>query len=381
MVIPDRKQMAQHLRARDGDGGIRPAPVPVPILFGLQRLVAGLARAGAVSAGLAALVAVSEAYWLRAQFRRAPPETAPRAQGLYGGGYPGDPLRFAVLGDSNAVGVGAARSGQTVPALLARGLSAVAARPVQLDNVAHSGALSTDLAGQIQQLDTGNGEPEVTVIVIGGNDVIQLRSIPGAASALYSAVCKLHSGGSEVVVGTCPDMGTIRPLLPPLRFLARWDSRILATVQTIVVLRAGGRSVSFGTLLGPLYWDNASLMFSADHFHSSPLGYARAARLLWPSVLAAAIEADEMETPVPHRIYRPGRHRRLTAVAFRYAHRALAAADGEVRRRPEDRFVDLRTRFLAAARKHGWIVQRAGAVLKGRAGSSGRLRRYTTRRS
>ena len=68
---------------------------------------------------------------------------------------------------------------------------------------------------------------------------------------LADAVRALRAAGAEVVVGTCPDLGTIQPIQPPLRWLARRWSRQLAAAQTIAVVEAGGRTVSLGDLLGP----------------------------------------------------------------------------------------------------------------------------------
>ena len=61
----------------------------------------------------------------------------------------------------------------------------------------------------------------------------------------------MREAGIEVVVGTCPDLGTIRPIAPPLRQVARRWSRRLAAGQAIAVVEAGGRAVSLGTILGP----------------------------------------------------------------------------------------------------------------------------------
>ena len=58
-----------------------------------------------------------------------------------------------------------------------------------------------------------------------------------AVRYLVDAVRTLRDAGCEVVVGTCPDLGTIRPIQPPLRWLARRWSRQLAAAQTV----GGGR--------------------------------------------------------------------------------------------------------------------------------------------
>ena len=61
---------------------------------------------------------------------------------------------------------------------------------------------------------------------------------------LSEAVRTLRDAGVEVVVGTCPDLGTVRPIPPPLRQVARAWSRRLAAAKTIAVVEQGGRTVS-----------------------------------------------------------------------------------------------------------------------------------------
>jgi hypothetical protein len=87
-------------------------------------------------------------------------------------------------------------------------------------------------------------------------------------------------------VGTCPDLGTIRPIGQPLRVLARRWSRQLAAAQTIAVVAEGGRTVSLGSVLGPAFATDREL-FSSDEFHPSAAGYASAAAVLLPSVADA----------------------------------------------------------------------------------------------
>ena len=89
-------------------------------------------------------------------------------------------------------------------------------------------------------------DPDVAVILIGANDVT--HSVLPAASVrhLSEAVRRLREADVEVVVGTCPDLGTISPIPMPLRQVARVWSRRLAAAQTIAVVEAGGRTVSLG---------------------------------------------------------------------------------------------------------------------------------------
>ena len=123
--------------------------------------------------------------------------------------------------------------------------------------------------------------------MIGANDVTHRIDKSVAVRHLAQAVRALRDAGAEVVVGTCPDLGTIEPVAQPLRLLARRWSRDLAAAQTVAVVEAGGRTVSLGDLLGPEFCERPHEMFSSDRFHPSPAGYARAAAALLPSVCAA----------------------------------------------------------------------------------------------
>jgi lysophospholipase L1-like esterase len=206
--------------------------------------------------------------------------------GVYGAGA-GPVLDLAVLGDSSAAGLGADRPEQTPGAVLATGLAAVSGRPVRLTSVAVVGAESAALAAQVDALLERVAAPHVAVVMVGANDVTHRITPQVAVRALDAAVRRLRASGCEVVVGTCPDLGTLEPVAQPLRYLARRWSRQLAAAQTIAVVEAGARSVSLGDLLGPEFAAAPGDMFSADRFHPSPAGYARAAAAVLPSVCAS----------------------------------------------------------------------------------------------
>ncbi|WP_055557677.1 SGNH/GDSL hydrolase family protein [Streptomyces sp. NBRC 110028] len=216
-------------------------------------------------------------------------EAPPRADGRYGfafarrTGQP--PLRLAFLGDSTAAGQGVHRPSQTPGALLASGLAAVAERPVDLRNVALPGAQSSDLERQVTLvLDDPEQLPDVCVIMIGANDVTGRMPPAQSVRLLAEAVRRLREAGCEVVVGTCPDLGTIEPVYQPLRFVARRLSRQLAAAQTIGVVEQGGRTVSLGDLLGPEFAANPRELFGPDNYHPSAEGYATAAMAVLPTL-------------------------------------------------------------------------------------------------
>jgi lysophospholipase L1-like esterase len=220
----------------------------------------------------------------------------PNSTGWYGRGRPGPAIKIALLGDSSAAGYGVDSVEETPGAWLGSGVAERADRRVHLREFAKVGAQSSDLKDQVDA--AIHLDPDVAVILIGANDVT--HSVLPAASVrhLSEAVRRLREAEVSVVVGTCPDLGTISPIPMPLRQVARIWSRRLAAAQTIAVVEAGGRTVSLGSILGPEFAAAPALLFGPDHFHPSAAGYEALARVLVPSVLSAlGMGEAEEETP------------------------------------------------------------------------------------
>ncbi|MEO5852745.1 MAG: SGNH/GDSL hydrolase family protein [Nocardioides sp.] len=209
----------------------------------------------------------------------------PDSSGWYGRGRPGPALKLALIGDSSAAGYGVEKVEETPGALIASGLADQADRRVYLREFAVVGARSADLAAQVAR--ALPIEPDVAVILIGANDVTHSVLPSESVRHLSEAVRRLVDAGVEVVVGTCPDLGTISPIAPPLRQVARSWSRRLAAAQTIAVVEARGRSVSLGSILGPEFAADPAVLFGPDRFHPSSDGYRSLSAALLPSVLAA----------------------------------------------------------------------------------------------
>lgn len=211
--------------------------------------------------------------------------TPPDATGWYGRGRPGPALKVALLGDSSAAGYGVERVQETPGAALGTGLAERTNRRVYLRSFAVVGARSSDLAAQVEAAIPV--EPDVAIILIGANDVTHRVPPKTSVRLLSEAVTRLRSRNVTVVVGTCPDLGTIRPIPPPLKQVARAWSRRLAAAQAIAVVEAGGRSVSLTSILGEEFDAAPALFFGPDQFHPSAEGYASMAAVLLPSALAA----------------------------------------------------------------------------------------------
>jgi lysophospholipase L1-like esterase len=230
-------------------------------------------------------VLTAEAKLARKTIGTLRPEPPPDATGWYGRGRPGPAIKLALLGDSSAAGYGVENVEETPGALLGSGLAEAADRRVHLREFAVVGAKSSDLEAQIDR--AMPIEPDLVVILIGANDVTHTVRPSQSVRHLGEGVRRLTDAGIAVVVGTCPDLGTIKPIAPPLKQVARSWSRRLAAAQTIAVVEAGGRTVSLGSILGPEFAAAPALLFGPDQFHPSADGYRSLTGVLLPSLLAA----------------------------------------------------------------------------------------------
>ncbi len=270
---------------------------------GLARTIAARAAVGGgglAAAGLLGLAVLKTEAEMARRVIGDGPGISHDDTGTYGAGS-GEPHYLLILGDSTAAGVGADGPSTALGATVAIGVAALSGRPVHVRNVARSGATSLDLVAQVAHGLEVMPKAQVGIVMIGSNDVKERVDIDVSVGHLAQAVTALRDAGVRVVVGTCPDLGTIRPVPQPLRVLAQKWSRDLAAAQTIAVVEAGGRTVSIGDLIGPDFRLSPEL-FSDDRFHPSSAGYARAASAMLPSVLDALGESTpDSDRPVDYR--------------------------------------------------------------------------------
>ena len=307
----------------------------------------GLGLVGVLAAGL--LYGQAELARRTIPLADSPP---PRCDGRYGTEYPGPDIRLALLGDSSAAGYGVDRARDTTGALLAVGLVEQLHRPVDIRSFAVVGAVSASLDHQVTHAIAA--QPELAVILIGVNDVTHRVRKSIAVAHLADAVGRLRETGCEVVVCTCPDLGTIRPILPPLRWVVRGWSREMAAAQTVAAVAAGARTVSLGDLLGPQFASAPDRMFAADRFHPSAIGYAAAVAAILPTTLSALRGPTEIRP----RLTRGEGLRSLTQAAVEAADTpgtevSAAQVSGEDRG-PAGRWAQLRQRVRQfTERPHG----------------------------
>jgi lysophospholipase L1-like esterase len=192
-------------------------------------------------------------------------------------------LHLCVLGDSTAAGLGVHHNHETLAAQVALLVSAASGRPVRVTNLAVVGARSSDLRSQIDRLATDH-RPDLSIVMIGANDVTHRVSVGESVRHLAYAVHRLALLGGQVIVGVCPDLGAVRLIPEPLRSLVHRRSHTLAAAQTDAVRRVGGRPIALFDRVCSLVSADRSF-FSPDGFHPSAAGYRAVAEALLPDVL------------------------------------------------------------------------------------------------
>lgn len=223
------------------------------------------------------------------------PTTWPfNGDGLYHPGSPG-PERWRpgmhadyevmIFGDSTAAGLGASSREELPGVLIAKGLAEESGRSVRLSTKAIVGATSKSLWSQIEAMQITGGKPDLSIILVGGNDITALNGIGESARRVGQAVQVLVDSGSRVVVGTCPDLGIIRPVPQPLRSVMRAWSLRLAAMQAAQTRAAGGVPVSMAKYMTSEFLSRPDHFFAADQFHPNSAGYELAAAILLPPAL------------------------------------------------------------------------------------------------
>ncbi|WP_054816228.1 SGNH/GDSL hydrolase family protein [Nocardia arizonensis] len=258
----------------------------------------------------------------------------PQADGVFTAGCaapeawrPGKPVdvHLMVFGDSTAAGLGCTDCEEVPGVRIARGLAEETGLRVRLSTKAISGATSKGLAGQVDAMFVAGPPPDAAVIFIGANDITKKHSISASANRLGAAVARLRAAGSVVVVGTCPDLGTVMAIPQPLRTIVHnWSAR-LAKAQMSVTHAAGGHPVSMRDL-GTEFLTAPDRLFAEDGFHPSADGYQLAAAHVLP-VLVTALAQRRAESPQARSAQRRGITARLRGLVESPGWRLRRSAD------------------------------------------------------
>ncbi len=183
----------------------------------------------------------------------------------------GKNLTYVALGDSLTAGVGVDQFNQTYPYLFTQKLAL--GNKVTLINLAEKGA-TTDSLIRDQLPKLSSLHPDLITILIGINDLHDLKSLESFRTN-YSLILKqLQLTGVKILILNIPDLGDSSVLLPPFNYW--YDFR---TKQYNSVIESLGVEVIDIYSLSKNFGKN---MYSLDKFHPSSLGYK-----IWSDILNA----------------------------------------------------------------------------------------------
>ena len=179
-------------------------------------------------------------------------------------------LPLVVLGDSAAAGHGLADAAEALPRQVGARLARRTGRAVEIEAYARSGADTAEVADQqAPRIDRA----EVVVIGVGVNDALapgrRVAEVRDATARMLAAT-RARAPQAEVVLLTCPDLGTAPGIPRALSAAVRWRCRTLAVAQMRAAAEAG---VSVVATSGPL----PAEVFGDDGFHPGPAAVTRLA--------------------------------------------------------------------------------------------------------
>ncbi len=210
----------------------------------------------------------------------------------------GRPLEIVTLGDSGMAGVGVDRLQDTLPVQIASRVAAHVGRPVHVVSYGRSGARTRDVLQQQMALVTRR--PDLTVLLVGTNDVTHLAAPRGVTRVTAALLAELVELGSPVVMSSLPEFGAMRAVPPVVRALLQVEAVLVRRAQERAVANlASVQLVDVRRMVGNEFVLDASTM-SLDRFHPSAVGYGRIADALAPAVVASVVPPG-----APGRLGRP----------------------------------------------------------------------------
>lgn len=195
------------------------------------------------------------------------------------------PLRFAALGDSTGVGVGATTGGGYVSRLEKK-----LREHFTLDarNFCQSGATVSRLQqGQLRPALIFR--PELATVAIGGNDVWRGTELREYEASLKTVLNKLRAVGATTIVVNVPDLS----IAPVAQLVPRewYDGRIEAFNEIIDRVARDCSATRVDLYSKSRHFaanGNHTDLFCADGFHPSSRGYEAWTEAMWPTVLDVA---------------------------------------------------------------------------------------------
>jgi lysophospholipase L1-like esterase len=207
----------------------------------------------------------------RARIPLLPEAGGPRRGTVSGGAAR---LSLLVLGESTAVGVGAASQDEGLAFCLARSLARTRGVSVDVQVVGQTGAnvqhVRRELVSQVEF------PVDAALVVLGVNDTLELTRGGKWSSELGALISDLKSRARHVVFSGVPPLGELRSLPQPMRSALGARAAYLDGLLERVCVAHRVHHV-------PLRFPYRPAQIAEDGFHPSALGYAA-----WADALAGA---------------------------------------------------------------------------------------------
>ena len=201
-------------------------------------------------------------------------------------------VEMAAFGDSAMAGVGVDHVEDFLPVQLAQRVADSTGRPVHVVGYAVSGARTIDvLTGQVPGV---RRKPDVSVLLVGTNDVIGVTAPATLARSSRALLDALVSLGAPVVMASLPKFRAMRLVPHPLMEAVLGYGAVVGAVhRRAAAMRPLVRFVDVVGAVGSEFVNDEGLM-SADSFHPSAAGYGRIADALVPAVLSVLETAQPL---------------------------------------------------------------------------------------
>jgi len=273
--------------------------------FGLSRCSASAPRGRAWWATLSLVVpvlglVVGQAVLLSRRFGESPAlapvdvTVAPSSGALISAAV----VEMAAFGDSAMAGVGVHHVEDSLPVQLAQRVADSTGRRVHVVGYARSGARTFDvLTGQVPGV---RREPDVSVLLVGTNDVIGVTipvTLARSSRRLLDALVLL---GAPVVMSSLPEFRAMRLVPHPLMEAVLGYGAVVGAVhRRAAAMQPLVRFVDVVGAVGSEFVNDEGTM-SADSFHPSAAGYGRIADALVPAVLSVLETAQPLRRVNDH---------------------------------------------------------------------------------
>ncbi|HVF53129.1 MAG TPA: SGNH/GDSL hydrolase family protein [Actinomycetota bacterium] len=199
-------------------------------------------------------------------------------------GDAGEPLRFVVMGDSTAAGVGAGAIERSYPVLLAERLAG-RGQMVELTSLGYSGDRVADVRRD-QLPEALNMRPDLVFIGIGANDATHLTPLSSVRDDMEVVLSSLDEAGVAVVVAGAPDMRAAA-FPEPLRSIVGWRGDRVTIAIEEVAARFPVEVVPLAVRTRGFFAQDPEEHYADDLFHPGPQGYERWADAIFPYLTSA----------------------------------------------------------------------------------------------